>query len=73
MRIKATYERKVAIEIGARLGHRWYPKSEGVPFIIVIFLGLWGSAIILVLGAIFYWAVIDPIIEERKSRRNGRR
>jgi hypothetical protein len=29
-------------------------------------MAVWGSAIILVLGAILYFVVIEPIIERRK-------
>jgi hypothetical protein len=72
VRLASAYEGKSTIEIGARLGHRWYPKSEEIPFILLMFIGVWGSAIILVLGAILYFMIIEPIIEKRKLRRNGK-
>jgi len=70
VRFASAYEGKSTIEIGARLGHRWYPKSEEIPFILLMFIGVWGSAIILVLGTILYFIVIEPIIEKRRLRRN---
>jgi hypothetical protein len=67
VRVESAYEGKSTIEIGARLGHpKWFPKSKDIPIILFIFMAVWGTAIILVLGAILYFIVIEPIIEKRK-------
>jgi flagellar biosynthesis/type III secretory pathway M-ring protein FliF/YscJ len=56
--------------MGARLGHRkWFSKSEDIPIILLVFIRVWGNAIILVLGAILYFIVIEPIIKKRKLTR----
>ena len=45
--IESGYEEKSTIEIGARLGHRKrFSKSEDIPMILLLFIGVWGSAII---------------------------
>jgi hypothetical protein len=72
--IKAAYKGGFNIDMGAKLGHRkGVSESEDVPIILLVFIGVWGSAIILVLGAILYFIVIEPIIEKRGLRRNERR
>jgi hypothetical protein len=71
VRVESAYEGKSTIEIGARLGLRKrFSKCEDIPIILFIFIGVWGIAIILVLGAILYFIVIEPTIEKRKLRRN---
>ena len=73
-RIKLVYEEEFNINLGARLGYRkWFSKSEDVPIILLVFIGVWGNAIIFVLGIILYRIVIEPIIKKRKLRRNERR
>ena len=55
------------VDIGVKLGHRkWFSKSEGIPIILFVFIAVWGSAIIFVLGAILYFIVIEPIIKKRQ-------
>jgi hypothetical protein len=67
VKLESVYERH-STEIGARLGLRkWYPKSEGIPMILLIFIGVWGTAIIFVLGLILYWVVIEPWAKKKKA------
>ena len=68
--IKSVYKEEFNIDMGARLGHRkWFSKSEDIPIILLVFIRVWGNAIILVLGAILYFIVIEPIIKKRKLTR----
>jgi len=51
--IESGYKEKSTTRIGATFGHRWYPKPEEVPFILLIFIGVWGSTTIFLLAIIF--------------------
>ena len=69
-RAQAFRPRSRRVDIGAKLGHRkWFSKSEGIPIILFVFIAVWGSAIIFVLGAILYRIVIEPGIKKRKLTR----
>ena len=68
VRLASAYEGKSTIEIGARLGHRWYPKSGNIPIIILIGVAVWGAAIIFVLGLILYQVVIEPLVQKKKVK-----
>jgi hypothetical protein len=62
-------EGRSAIAIGARLGpRRWFSKSEHIPIILLLFIGVWGTAIILVLGYILYRVAIEPLMRKRPKR-----
>jgi len=72
--IGSTYKEGFNMDMGAKLGYRKrFSKSEDVPTILLVFIGVWGNAIIFVLGIILYRIVIEPIIKKRKLRRNERR
>lgn len=66
IRVESVYEGKSPIEIGARLGHRWYPKSGSIPIILLVGGAVWGTAIIFVLGTILYIIVVEPIVKKRQ-------
>ena len=69
VRLGSGYEGQSAIEIGARLGpRRWFSKSEHIPIILLLFIGVWGTAIILVLGYILYRVAIEPLARKRSKR-----
>ena len=68
--IKSVHKEEFNIDIGAKLRHRrWFSKSEDIPIILFVFIAVWGSAIIFVLGAILYRIVIEPGIKKRKLTR----
>jgi hypothetical protein len=67
--IESVYKETSSIEIGARLGLRkCYSKSEGIPIILCVFIAVWGTAIIFVLGLILYQIVIEPLIQKRRVK-----
>jgi len=69
VRFKSPYElQSTTVKIGARLGHRWYPKSESMPIIIIVGVAVWGAAIIFVLGLILYQVVIEPLVQKKKEK-----
>ncbi len=60
------------IEMGATLGHfKRFSKSEDLKTILLIFIGVWGTAIIFFLGTILYQIVIKPLIKEEGYRKKG--
>jgi hypothetical protein len=67
VRGESAYGGKSAIELGVRLGHRWYPKSESIPIILLVGVAVWGAAIIFVLGLILYRVVIEPSVKKKRK------
>jgi hypothetical protein len=66
VRVEPNYKEKSTVEIGARLGpRRWFSKSEGIPIVLLVFIGVWGPAIIFVLGLILYRMVIAPLVKKK--------
>lgn len=65
VRVESNYRERSTIEIGARLGHRWYPKSESIPIILLVGVAVWGTATIFVLGLILYQAVIKLLVKKK--------
>jgi len=64
--VESVYKGQPTIEMGARVGYRkWYSTCEQIPSILCIFIAIWGTAIILVAGAILYFIVIEPIIKQK--------
>ena len=66
--VESVHKGKSTIEIGARLGYRWYPKSESILMIVLVGVTVWGAAIIFVLGFILYRVVIEPLVQKKKIR-----
>lgn len=66
--IESVYKETSSIEIGAKLGRRWYPKSESMPIILLVGVAVWGAAIIFVLGLIFYRIVIEPFVQKKRVK-----
>jgi len=68
--VKSGYQQKFPIEIGARLGpYRSFSKSKNIPIILCIFIAVWGTAIIFVLGLLLYRIVIEPQVKKESKDR----
>ena len=68
--VKCGYQQKFPIEIGARLGPcRSFSKSKNIPVILCIFIAVWGTAIIFVLGLLLYRIVIEPQVKKESKDR----
>jgi hypothetical protein len=69
--IESVCKEKFTVEMGVRLGHRkGVSRSEDRPIVLFVFIGVWGIAILFILGVILYQIVIDPLVKKRRLRRN---
>jgi len=70
VRVKSGYQQNFPIEIGARFGPcRSFSKSKNIPIILCIFIAVWGTAIIFVLGLLLYRIAIEPLVKTESKDR----
>lgn len=70
VRVKSGYQQEFPIEIGARLGPcKSFSTSKNIPIILCIFIAVWGTTIIFVLGLLLYRIVIEPLVKKESKDR----